>query len=420
LYQRSALPNGLRILSSTMAHTRSVSVGIFVGAGSRYEQESVAGASHFLEHMLFKGTERRPEPAMISGAIESVGGVINAYTDRELTLYWTKVAVDHFSLAVDLLADMVLRSTMAEREVERERMVILEELAMTNDQPDARADLLIDETLWPDQPMGRDVGGSKETVSGISRSDLVAYHRQQYVANNMVVSVAGDVTHQQVVDIANEHMGGWAPGTPRDWFPVKQPVLGNQVTLEKRRTDQAHICLAFPGVSSTDPKRFALDLLNTVLGEGMTSRLFLEVRERQGLAYDVHSSSSHYRDCGGVVIYCSVDPAKVNVAVSAILSELTRLREGVTADELRRAVEFTTGRFLLRMEDTRAVMSSMGGQEMLVDQVRTPDEVVQEVRRITPEQVREAAETYVVPGAYKLAVVGPYRSDARFRRLLSA
>jgi len=419
VYERSVLPNGIRVLSSTMPHTRSVSVGIFVGAGSRYEQDSMAGASHFLEHMLFKGTKRRPEAAAISGAIESVGGIINAATDRELTFYWTKVAVDHFPLALDLLADMVLHSTMEPDEVERERRVILEELAMTNDQPDARADLLIDETLWPEQPMGRDVGGSRDSVIALHRSDLTTYHRQQYVANNMVVSVAGNVSHHQVIDAVQTHMGEWPASTPLEWYPVNPTVSGPRIALERRKTDQAHICLAFPGVSATDPGRYALALLSTVLGEGMTSRLFLQVRERQGLAYDVHSSVAHYRDCGSVVVYCGTDPAKVDAAVSAILTELERLREGVTDDELRRAVEFATGRLLLRMEDTRAVMSSLGAQELLVDRVRTTDEVVEEVRSVTAAEVRAAAETFVAPDAYKLAVVGPFRSDARFRRLLA-
>ena len=267
--------------------------------------------------------------------------------------------------------------------------------------------------------MGRDVGGSRDSVIALDRSDLTNYHRQQYVANNMVVSVAGNVSHQQVMDEVQAHMGEWSANTPLEPYPVNQTVSGPQVALERRKTDQAHICLAFPGVSAADPRRYALALLSTVLGEGMTSRLFLPVRERQGLAYDVHSSALHYRDCGSVVIYCGTDPAKVDAALSAILTELERLRAGVTDDELRRAVEFSTGRLLLRMEDTRAVMSSLGAQELLVDRVRTPDEVVEEVRSVTSAQVREVAETFVTPDAYKLAVVGPFRSDARFRRLLA-
>ena len=420
MYEQSTLPNGVRVLSSTMPHTLSVSVGIFAGAGSRYEEDDLAGASHFLEHMLFKGTSRRPEPAMISGAIESVGGVINASTDRELTVYWTKVARDHFALAVDLLSDMVLCSTMAPDEMERERKVILEELAMTNDQPDARADQLIDEILWPGQPMGRDVGGSRESVQGITRDDLISYHRRQYVPNNMVVAVAGNVSHQEVVDTVHQHMGELSPGTPLDWFRAQPPGSGAQVALEHRRTDQAHICVGFPGVSSTDPLRYPLDILNTVLGGGMTSRLFQEIRERQGLAYSVHSSAFHNRDCGGVVVYCGVDPAKVNAAVTAILGELAKLRDGLSEEELHRAVEFVTGRMLLRLEDTRAVMSSMGSQELLLGEVRTPEQVVEEFRAVTMEQVMEAASTLLVPESYRLAVVGPFRSDARFRKLMAA
>ena len=421
MHERTVLPNGVRVLSEAMPHTRSVSIGIFFGAGSRYEQDAQAGASHFLEHMLFKGTGRRPAPAMISGPIESTGGIINAATDRELTVYWVKVARAHFPLAIDLLSDMVLHSTMLVEEMEKERMVILEELAMINDAPDSKVEQLIDEQLWPGHSMGRDVGGSRESVGQISREQLVDYHHSQYVANNMVVSVAGNIAHQEVVDAVLHHMGEWRAGTPLDWERLNgHPAMQPLVALERRKTDQAHICLAFPGVSAVDPRRYPLDLLNTVLGEGQTSRLFLEVRERRGLAYDVSSSSAHYRDCGSVVVYCGVNPAKAEAALQAIVSELDRLREGVDEQELRRAADFTTGRMLLRLEDTRTVMSSLGGQELLLDNVRTPDEIVEAVRRVTPEQVREAADALLTRGAYRLAVVGPYRSDARFHRVMSS
>ena len=421
MHERTVLSNGLRVLTETMPHTRSVSLGVFLGAGSRYEGDADAGASHFLEHMLFKGTERRPEPALISGAIESVGGIINALTDRELTLYWIKVAREHFSLAMDLLADMVQHPIMLREEMEKERMVILEELAMTNDSPDSRVELLIDERLWPGHPMGRDVGGSKESVNGIDRDALVDYYHRQYVANNMVVSVAGNISHQEVVDAVQHHLGEWSSGTPLGWPRVNgQTTLESSVALEHRRTDQAHICLAFPGVSAVDPQRYALDLLNTVLGEGQTSRLFMEVRERRGLAYEVNSSSSHFRDCGSVVVYCGVNPAKAEAALSAILTELDRLREGVDQEELRRAADFTTGRMLLRLEDTRVVMSALGAQELLLDKVYTPEEIVGAVRRVSPEQVQQVADVLLTRGAYRLAVVGPYRSDARFHRVLAS
>ena len=420
VFERTVLSNGLRVLSSTMPHTRSASMGIFVGAGSRYEDDARAGASHFLEHMLFKGTERRPAPELVSGVIESVGGVLNAATDREATVYWAKVGRDHFRLAIDLLADMVLHSTMEPAEVERERGVIIEELAMTNDQPDARAELLMDETLWPNQPMGRDIGGSKETVSSLTRDQLRDYHRAQYVPGNTVVSITGNVTHEEVVAEVQALMGDWTGGPAMDWYPVKRPCTQVDVAVEWRKTDQAHLCFAMDGVSSTHGSRYAVDLMNTVLGEGMTSRLFMEVRERQGLAYEVHSSADHFRDCGCLTVYCGVEPSKVDAAVSAIVGELEKMHARVGEEELRRAMEFSTGRLMLRLEDTRAVMSWLGAQELLYDRVRTPDEVIADVRKVTAEQIIAAAEACLTPGSIKLAVVGPYRSAARFRRLLAA
>jgi predicted Zn-dependent peptidase len=420
LYERTTLANGLRLLSSNMPHTRSVSIGIFVGAGSRYEDDAHAGASHYLEHMLFKGTEKRPEPRLISSAIESVGGMLNASTDREITVYWTKVARPNFELGLDVLMDMVLHPTMPADEVERERNVILEELAMTNDQPDARVDLLMDETLWPSQAMGRDVGGSKESVLGISREMLTKYMQNQYRPNNTVIAVAGNVTHQEVLESVGALVEGWKPGKSLSMEPVREAPVGVRVAVENRKTDQAHVCLAFPGVSMVDEQRYPLDLLNTVLGEGMSSRLFMEVRERRGLAYAVHSGSAHYRDTGAVVVYCGVDPTKTDEAVKAILGELNKIKETIPEEELASAKSFVGGRLLLRMEDTRAVMGWMGGQEILLDRVLSPDEVVARLNQVTAEQIAEVAQKLIVPESFSMAVVGPYRSEARFRKLLAA
>ena len=419
MYERTVLPNGLRVLSSTMPHTRSVSVGIFVGAGSRYEDEVAAGASHYLEHVLFKGTERRPEPQMISGAIESVGGILNASTDREATIYYCKVARDHFPLALDVLSDMVRHPLFASEEVERERGVIIEELSMTYDQPDAYVDLLIDQALWPEQAMGRDVGGTKETVGAISRQALIDYHACQYVPNNVVISVAGNIEHDEVLARIAEVTGDWQAGEPLGWEPVRSASGGVRVNLGTRKTDQAHICLAMDGVPNTASDRYAVDMMNAVMGEGMTSRLFMEIRERRGLAYEVHSSSSHYRDCGALVVYCGVDTAKANDAVKSVVGELEKMRAGVSEEELSRAVAFATGRLDLRLEDTRAVMGWMGGQELLRDEVLTPDEVVAGVRAVSTEDVGAAANTYLGDGGYRLAVVGPYRSEERFRKLIA-
>ena len=419
MYETSVLTNGVRVCSAPMPHTRTVSVGLFVGAGSRYEVDAMAGASHYLEHMLFKATERRPSPELISGPIESVGGVINAFTDRELTCYWIKVASEHFGLAMDLLADMVCNATLPLGECERERQVILEELSMTNDHPDTRVELLVDAALWPDQPLGRDVGGSKESVSAISRDDLLTYRNRQYVANNIVLAAAGDVTSDAVMEAGERGLIGLRQGDPSDWLP-REERCGATAVLEYRKTDQTHLAMALPGVSQTDSNRYPLDILNVVLGEGMTSRLWMELRERQGLSYDIHSSVSHLRDCGSLNVHCGTDPRKLGTAVSAILRELERMaRDGASEAEVERATRSKTGRMFLQMEDTRAVMSSMGAQAILHGRVRTPDEIVEEIRAVALEEVNAVARRYLDPAALKLAVVGPHRSSAQLHRLLA-
>ena len=401
-----------------MPHTRSVSVGIFVGAGSRYETDAIAGASHFLEHVLFKGTERRPEPQLISGAIESVGGIMNAATDREATSYYAKVANDHFPLALDVLTDIIMHPLFKPDEIERERGVIIEELSMTYDMPDAYADLLIDETLWPKQAMGRDIGGTKESVTALTRDQIADYHARQYVPNNVVIAVAGNVAHEQVVSLVAERMADWKGGTPLDWEPVSLHTNGPRVSVGNRKTDQAHICLAVDGVSAMDPERYAVDVMNTVLGEGMTSRLFMEIRERQGLAYEVHSSSMHYRDCGALMVYCGVDTSKADQAIKGVVAELSRLAENVTKEELNRAVEYSVGRLGLRLEDTRAVMGWLGGHELLRGHVEEPDEIISKVRAVTTDEVMASAQKHLRDASYRLAVVGPYKSEAAFAKLL--
>ncbi|MDE2765294.1 MAG: pitrilysin family protein [Chloroflexota bacterium] len=420
MHERSILSNGLRVLTSAMPHTRSVSVGVFVGAGSRYEHDAIAGASHFLEHMLFKGSPKRPQPQLISGAIEGVGGVINASTDREVTTYWTKTPANHFGLAMDVLADMVRRPLLPPDEYERERGVILEELAMTYDQPDAYADLLIDQTLWPDQPMGRDIGGTPESVRAMPLAAVAEYHARQYIPANAVVAVAGNVTHEQAVAEAEALLGDWAGGDPLAPYRVEASAPGARVVIAQKRTNQAHVALALEGVPGDDPARYAVDILSTALGDGMTSRLFVELRERQGLVYEIFSCASHYRDCGALSVYFGSDPKKVDDAIGAVLSELDRLRQGLDAEELRRVVEYSTGRMMLRLEDTRSAMAWLGAQELLHGETRTPEEVAAEVRALTPDDIRRAAERCLLPNACKLAVVGPYRSQARFQRLLAA
>ncbi|MBI2887422.1 MAG: insulinase family protein [Chloroflexi bacterium] len=419
MYLKSVLPNGLRVLTSWMPHTRSVSISIYIGSGARYEAPEQAGISHFVEHLLFKGTAKRPLPEDVSGAIENLGGILNGATDRELTVYWCKVARPHFLTGMDVLLDMAHHSKFEPAEVEKERRVIIEELNAVQDSPAELVGLMVDELLWPDQPLGRDVGGSKDTVSSISQEMLLDYLRQQYDPRNAVVSVAGDVEHGEVVQTLEAALDDWTPGRPAPLVPAQDSHDGQRVKVVNRKTEQAHLCLALPGISSLHPDRYALALLNVVLGEGMTSRLFLEVRERRGLAYDVHSYVSHFLDAGAVTIYAGVDPKNAVATLKVVLEQLLRLQDGIPEDELARAKELTKGRMLLRMEDTRAVSSWIGGQELLMGKVRTVDEVVALVEAVTPEDVRRVAQALIKPDCLSLAVVGPFRRETPFQRLLA-
>jgi predicted Zn-dependent peptidase len=408
----------MRVLTSAIPHARSVTVSVFAGVGSRYEQLETAGISHVVEHLLFKGTERRPAPEQISGAVEGVGGIMNAGTEQELTVYYCKVARQYMGDVLDLLFDMVRNSLVDPKEVKRERLVVVEELNMINDFPNQKVEAIIDEMLWPDHPLGRDIGGTRDSVMAMTRETVVGHVAQYYSPTNMVVSVAGNVDHDEVVAQVADLCGGWAPVDTPGWGPFTDEQDAPRFRMETRKTEQSHLAIALPGVSSTHPDRYALDLLSVVLGEGMSSRLFVEVREKRGLAYDIHSATGHFSDCGVLSIGAGVDPKRVYEAVETILAEVALLREGVPEEELEKAKRLSTGTMLLRMEDTRAVSHWMGGQELLLGKVLDVDEVVASIEAVTTDDLDRVAGQYLVTEKLNMAVVGPSRGGARFQRLL--
>jgi len=420
MFDRTVLPNGLRIVSSSLPHTRSVSISIFIGAGSRYESDDIAGVSHFLEHMLFKGTQRRPTAREISEEIEGIGGVMNAGTDKELTVYWAKVGDHRFAATLDILADSLINSLLDPLELEKEREVILEELAMTEDSPADIVNIMIDDVVWPEQPLGRDTGGTPDSVRATRRDAVVRYMEQLYVPQNTVVAVAGNVTHAEVVARATEYLGDWKAQPFGTWYPAEIPNDTPRLRLRSKKTEQAHFCLATPGLSAVHPDRYVLDVLNAVLGEGMSSRLFLEIREKRSLCYDVHSYVNHYLDTGSTVVNAGVDPRKLDEALKATIEELLKMTDRVPDKELVKAKEFIKGRLQLRMEDTRAVASWLGGQELLRGEILTVDEVLRIVDGVSSESLQRVATELWRPAAFRLAVVGPFRSETRFQKLLAA
>ncbi len=419
MYQRVTLPNGIRVFTAEIRHVRSVSVAFYFGVGARYEMDPIAGASHFIEHMLFKGTERFPTAQTISEAIEGVGGVLDAATDKEVTVYSAKVASHHFTLAMDVITDMVRRPLMSAEEVEKERGVIIEELSMYRDSPADWVNVLADEAMWPGLALGREVAGSRETVESLTRDILLDYKARHYTPKNLVISLAGNVSQEEALRLISERLGDWPASSAPPWSPCPIPPSAPRVRLETRPTEQTNICLLTPGISHTDPRHYALTLLNAALGDGMSSRLFIEIRERLGLAYDIGSAPSYYHDTGAFSISAGVEPKRAAPTIAAIAHELRRLRdEPLPPEELSRAKEYTKGRMALRLEDTGTVAAWMGGQEIVTGEPLELDEVMERLDAVTADEIQRLANELFRTDALRLAVIGPQKGLAEFERAL--
>ena len=418
MYNKAVLDNGLRVITSTMPQSHSVSLAILVGAGSCYESKEEAGISHFAEHLFFKGTQRRPTSKEISQDIEGVGGIINGGTDKEATIFWCKVASSHFHIALDVLSDLLLNSRFDSKEIERERQIINEEINMNLDLPQQRVNMLIDELLWPEQPLGREVIGYKETVSSITRRQLLDYVARRYVPNNAVLSIAGDIQHKEAMAQIEPLFNKWAAGKLSTGYITDDKQTKVRLRIEPKDIEQAHLCLAVHGFSHSHPQRFTLDLLNTVLGGGMSSRLFTEIREQRGLAYDIHSYTDHFLDSGSFIIYAGVDPKKIEIAVAAILGELSQIKQGITTNEFTRAKELSKGRLHLRLEDSRNVALWYGSQEILIQQILSIDDVISIVDAITLDELKEVAEGILTDSGLNLAITGPVKEEKPLKQLL--
>ena len=418
-FNRTVLPNGIRVLSSSFRHTNAVSIIFLFGAGSRYETPELAGASHLFEHMLFKGTPERPTPRDISEVVEGVGGTLNAFTDREVTGYWCRLAQPNYRDGIDLLSDMTLNSLFREEDIVKEKQVVYEEIRASFDSPGARVSMMLDDLLWPDQPMGRDIAGSVESVASISRDDMCKYLETQYVGSNTVIAIAGNIEHQEVVDQITGSLGSLHDGKILPMFPHEKKVLSKRVALEHRPTEQAHLAIGLAGFANDDPDRHALSIMSVILGETMSSRLFEEVREQRGLAYDIHSGAHFYSDCGAFVVESGIDPNRVDEAIPVILKELGKMRDGVTEAEWTQALQLTKGRMMLRMEESRAVSSFLGIQELIRGEVQSVDEVIANISSVTQEDIKRAANRVIKSENLVLAIVGPFDDPDHFEAMLN-
>ena len=412
------LANGVRILTSRMTHTKAVSVVFLVGAGSRYETDDEAGVSHLFEHMLFKGTPNRPRPRDISGVVESVGGTINAFTDRECTGYWCRMALPHYRRGVEVIADIIKSPLFREEDIAQERHVVVEEIRATHDSPGALASLLLDSALWPNQALGRDIAGSVETVEAIPRSVMIDYHRQQYTGRNIVVAVAGNVEHDDVVEQLDGLLSDVPDGEPRSMFPYEDNLLGPTVTGGRRDLEQLHMAMAFKGVGMHDPRRAALRIMTVVLGGSMSSRLFEEVREKRGLAYGIGSSMHTLTDCGVLDIHTGVESSRAVEALGVIVEELVKMRDGITEEELHDARELSKGRMILGMEESRAVANDMAAQELLRGRIETLESRISDLETVSLSDVQSVADEIITADKLAISAVGPIDDWSEFETAL--
>ena len=419
-WEISTLKNGLRVVTTPVPTSQAASVNVFIGVGSRAETRRVNGVSHYLEHMLFKGTDRRPDAITIAEAIEGAGGVLNAYTAKELTCYWNQVPYDMLAVAMDVVADMVLHSKMDEAEIERERTVVQQEIRRTHDQPGAWAGELLSRAVYGDQPIGWSIAGTLETVAGLTREDMTGHVATWYTPQNSVLSVAGNVSHEQVMELAERHLADWRGEGPPAVLPATDGIPPENVQVDVREITQCNVAIGLRAIGRTDPDRYPLAILNNVLGRGMSSRLFKEVRERRGLAYSVGSGVSRHIDTGTMSISMGVTPENLREAITVTLGELRRLvDEPVPEEELTKARDYSAGSFRLGLESSMSLGQRAGESLLLLGEIEPVDEVVEQLKTVSAEDVQRVAARLFRADNLALSVVGPRADADELRTLLT-
>jgi predicted Zn-dependent peptidase len=421
---KTILPSGLRIVTEEVSTSRSAAVGIWANVGSRDEVKSVAGASHFLEHLLFKGTKTRTA-LEISSAIEAVGGEMNAFTGQEYTCFYARVIDTDLPLAVDVVTDLITSSSFTAADVDSERKVVLSEIAVRDDDPSDYIHELYLDTYYGDSPVGRSILGTVDSINKMPRNSIYNYYKKHYQPENLVVSVAGNVKHKKVVKMVEEALSkdGFldVPNNKhevRAATPIKTPGLG-KVGLIDRKTEQAHILYGFPGLARSDERRFALSVLSSAIGGGMASRLFQEIREKRGLAYTTYAYPQQFAGTGTLAFYagCKTEKAEEVIKLMRDISESVA-QHGLTDEEISRAKGAVTGGLILGQEDTGSRMSRIGKSELVYGEIMSFDDILAKVRSVTPEQVHQLArDLFSAPAT--LALVGPFRSKAKFEKVIS-
>jgi predicted Zn-dependent peptidase len=418
MFQRTTLPKGPRVISARLPAARSVSIAAYVLAGSRIETADQIGVAHFMEHITFKGTAAYPSTRSISEAIEGVGGSFNAATDRESTIYWVRVPLREITRAMDVLGELIVRPTLADHEIDSERHVIIEEIRSYLDDPAEYCQILFQQAIFGSGALGREICGDEAGILALPEAAIREFWSVTYRPANVVVALAGDLSHELAVELT-ERAFGTGNGVIPGFAPAPTLPAGKRYLLGHRDTTQAHIAVGVPSLRRDHADSWVLGVLNTILGDGMSSRLFLSVREEKGLAYDVGSGIADYTDAGVLGVSAGVDPDHLEPALQAILEEMARLRdEAVPADELAKAKAYLSGGLELRMEETRHLASWVGGQEALHDRVLTLDEALAAVAAVTADDVQRLAGDLFSDEALRLAVVAPKKHGTKLDQLL--
>ncbi|SHE58197.1 Predicted Zn-dependent peptidase [Desulfofundulus australicus DSM 11792] len=418
MFQTVRLKNGVTILTEDIPHVRSVVLGIWVKAGSRDESPDIAGVSHFIEHLMFKGTESRTARD-IAEALDAVGGQLNAFTTKEYTCYYARVLDEHFDLALDILQDMLFHSRFDSGDIERERNVILEEIKMYEDAPDELVHDVFATTIWQGHELGRPIIGNAEVISRISREEILDYYRHHYRPQNMVVAVAGNIVHDRVIEKLRpifEPLNG-EPVTRR----LIRPVPRRMVTCRAKDTEQVHLCVGAPGLPLDHEKVYVFQVINTILGGGISSRLFQEIREQRGLVYSIYSYHSSYHDAGLFCIYAGLSKENLPGVMELIFKEIRDIQQnGVKNEELRRAKEQIIGNLWLSLESVSTRMSRLAKSQLYLGKVLPPEEVAEKVKKVSLEDVRELAREMLNPESFAIATVGPWDDGGTLKSFLGS
>lgn len=420
-YKRTIFGNGLRVLTIPMPSLESATVLALVGAGSRYETKEISGISHFMEHMAFKGTDRRPSAMEISSIIDGMGGESNAFTSKEYTGYYIKSAKDRIETSFDVLSDILINSKFDANEIQKEVGVIIEELNLYEDTPVRKIGDIYEQLLYGDTPMGWDIGGEKEVIKKITREDFMKYKDSLYSADNMTVVVAGGVGEDEALKLADKYFSSMRKFKTDKPLPVKEKQGKPEILIKYKETEQIHVAVGVRTISIKSEKRYPLSVLSAILGGGMSSRLFHEVRERRGLAYYVRSSAEEYTDAGSLVSMAGIDPKRAEEAIKVIIAEYQKVAEGkmnLKDEELKKAKEFLKGHLVLDLEDSKSVAGYYASQEILEDRIENPDEVLRKTDAVTAEDVIAAGQEFFKDERLNLALIGKFEDRQRLESLL--